>query len=350
MPITKKEFGKVNGEQIYAYALDNKKGLCAVILNYGGIVRNLFVTGKNGEVTDVVLGYETMEDYATRPGYYGAVIGRNSNRIANSRFTINGKEYKLNPNEGVNNIHGGLVGFDKKIWDVIEEEGPDGISLVMSITSPDGDEGFPGSIDVTVTYTVTNDNALNIHYKAKCDEDTVCNFTNHSYFNLSGHASGPVTDQTLWLDSDFYTPIDEKAIPTGEVLSVKGTPFDFTSKKPIGQDIKSEYGQIKQANGYDHNFVLNGTGYRLCAVAQSKKTKIIMEMRTNQTGVQLYTTNSTDINESCKDNATYGQYQAFCLETQSFPDAINRPHFPSIVLKKGEEYEHITEYKFICAD
>ena len=351
MSITKKEFGKLaNGEKVYSYTLDNGKGLSAEILNYGGVVRTLCVTGKDGKAVDVVLGYDTIEDYVGRAGYYGALIGRNSNRISNSAFVINGKEYKINPNEGNNNLHGGIVGFDKKIWDVIEDESTGEPSVVLSLTSPDGDEGFPGSIDVTVTYTVTNNNSLVINYSAKSDEDTICNMTNHSYFNLSGHNSGQMIDQTLWMDSKFYTPNDAECMPVGEIISVKGTPFDFTTAKPIGQDITSEHEQIKMFNGYDHNFVLSGTGYRLCAKAHSEKTGISMEMYTNQPGVQLYTCDSPEVKDNCKDGASYGLYQAFCLETQCFPNAMAFSHYPSIVLKKNNTYEHVTEYKFTCED
>ena len=350
MSITKEPFGKTqSGEQVYVYTLDNGKGLRAEILNYGGIVKNLYVTGKDGKVTDVVLGNKTMEEYSANNNYFGAIIGRNSNRLSNSEFELNGKTYHLAANDGANNLHGGIAGFDKKVWDVIENDSVDEASIVLSITSPDGEEGFPGTIDVTVTYTVTANNALMINYKAKSDNDTICNLTNHSYFNLSGHNSGTVLNQVLKLNSSFYTPNSEGCMPAGEVRSVEGTPFDFRTPKPIGQDINADFEQIQMFGGYDHNFAVDGRGYRFCAEVSSPDTGITMEVYTDQPAVQIYTANKLAegaYSGPFKDEAYYKNHYAICLETQCFPNAMEFSHYPSPVLKKNEVYDHTTEYRF----
>lgn len=345
MSISKRLFGTTkDGEQVFAYEMDNQNGLSAEILSYGGVIRKLVVT-KDGAKTDVVLGHETLEQYEDRDGCFGALIGRNANRIREGKFELNGKKYQLGLNKKGHNLHGGFKGFNKKVWDVIENDSADEPSIVLSLTSPDGDEGYPGTMDVTVTYTLTKNNALMINYKAKSDADTICNFTNHSYFNLSGHNSGTVYDQTLQINSDFYTAGDVHCIPTGEVLKVDGTPFDFREAKPIGQDIKSDFGMMDTYLGYDHNFAINGRGYRKAAEAHSAKTGITMEVYTSECGMQLYSGNYVD-EIPCKDNAVYGMHHAFCLETQGFPNAINIGHFPTPVLKKGEIYDTTTEYRF----
>ena len=233
MAITKELFGTLpNGQDITAYLLDNGNGVSARILNYGGIVRNLYVEDKNGVKTDVVLGRETMEDYLNNDGFLGALIGRHANRIAGGEFELNGTKYNVGLNEGKNSLHGGITGFDKKVWSAEEVDGEEP-SLKLSIVSEDGEEGFPGTLKVTVTYTLTKGNALKINYSAVTDKDTVVNLTNHSYFNLAGHASGTIDNQILQINSEFYTPNDSECMPTGEVLSVMGTPFDFRAPKPI---------------------------------------------------------------------------------------------------------------------
>lgn len=345
MAITKTLFGVMpSGEQVHNYIMDNGKGLGAEILSLGGIIKNLYVTDKNGNRTDVVLGRSTLEDYQNNAGYFGAAIGRHANRISNSTFELNSKVYKVGANEGKNSLHGGFVGFDKKIWDVIVEDGAEP-SLVLSLTSPDGEEGFPGNLDVTMTYTLTKDNSIKIHYIAKCDEDTVVNLTNHSYFNLSGHSSGSVNDQTLMMNCDFFTPNNSECMPTGEVVSVSGTPFDFREAKPIGKDIDSDYEQTKMFSGYDHNFIIRGRGYRTFAVASSAKSGITMEVKSDLPSVQLYTANGLNDSRG-KNGETYGNHQAFCLETQCFPNAMEHSHYPGPVLKRGCEYNTTTEYKF----
>lgn len=341
MSIKKIKFGECASGDVYSYTLTNKNGLTAEILNFGGIIRKLVY--KN---VDVVLGRDTMDEYMNNDGYFGALIGRNSNRIENSEFELNGKIYKLHANDGRNNLHGGIEGFDKKIWnaEMIDDEEP---SLVLTTTSPDGEEGFPGNLDIQVTYTLTNDNSLKIHYVGNTDADTVLNMTNHAYFNLNGHSSGNIDNHTLWLDSDFYTPNSIECIPTGEVSSVKNTPFDFSTKDSMGMRFVSENEQIKMFGGFDHNFALNGRGYRKVGRFEGDKTGILMEIYTDQSGIQLYSGNMIDERRVCKDGEFYGIHQGICFETQAFPNSMKFSHFPGVILKKDESYDTVTTYKFI---
>lgn len=340
MSITKTEFGTQDSKTVYLFTLDNGKGLKAEILSMGGIIRALYFNG-----TDVVLGHDTLEDYLARSGYYGALIGRNSNRIEDCVFTINGTDYHLYANNGRCNLHGGKTGFDKKAWDAAELDGEEP-SLKLTLHSPDGDEGFPGNCDVTVTYTLTRDDAIRIHYEGVCDRDSVLNMTNHSYFNLNGHNSGTVDGHTLELASDFYTPNCSECFPCGEVLSVKGTAFDFTTEKTLGEGFASSDEQVKMFNGFDHNFVLRGKNLRHCATLTGDKTGIKMEMYTDLPGVQIYSGNSIDDTIVCKGGAVYPVHGAVCLETQTFPNGLKYTHYPNGFIKKGEKYDTITEYRF----
>ena len=341
MSISKIRFGECSKGVVYAFILTNKNGLSAEVLNYGGIIRKLVY--KN---TDVLLGRDSVEEYMNNEGYFCALIGRNSNRIENSEFELNGKTYKLFANNGRNNLHGGFEGFDKKIWDaeIIDDEEP---SLVLTITSPDGEEGFPGNVNVQVTYTLTNDNSLKIHYVGESDADTVLNMTNHAYFNLNGHSSGNIDNHSLWLDSDFYTPNSDECIPTGEVISVKNTPFDFSTDDLMGARFESEYEQIKKFGGFDHNFALNGRGYRKVGRFEGDKTGIIMEIYTDQRGLQVYSGHMIEEGRVCKDGAVYSIHQGICFETQAFPNNMQFSHFPDAILKKGAKYDTTTSYKFI---
>ncbi len=341
MGISKKVFGKYNSQEVYAYTLTNKNGLTAEILTYGGIIRKLVYKD-----VDVMLGRDSVEEYLDNNGYFGALIGRNSNRIENSEFCLNGKEYKLYNNDGKNNLHGGKAGFDKKIWNAEAVDG-DEPSLILTITSPDGEEGFPGTVDVKVTYTLTNDNSIKIHYLGESDADTVLNMTNHAYFNLNGHASGAIDGHSLWLDSDFYTPNTDECIPTGEVLSVKNTPFDFSTDDLMGERFKSQHEQIKKFGGFDHNFALNGGGYRKVGSFKGDKTGIAMEIYTDQKGIQVYSGNMIQEGRVCKDGAVYSLHGGICFETQAFPNSTKFSHFPGVFLKKGEKYDTTTAYKFI---
>lgn len=339
MCVIKEKIGFYNNEDIYLYTIDNKRGLSVQILNYGGIIARIIYNG-----VDVVLGRNSFEEYLNNEGYFGALIGRNSNRIENSEFELNGKIYNLSANDGKNNLHGGKVGFDKKIWDALIV---DEASLVLSTISPDGEEGFPGNVNIQVTYTLTNDNCLKIHYVGESDEDTVLNMTNHTYFNLNGHSSGVIDNHMLWIDSDFYTPNSNECIPTGEVLSVKNTPFDFSVEDVLKDRLKSKHEQVKKFGGFDHNFVLNGRGYRKVRKCTGDKTGIVMEIYTDQSGMQVYSGNMIEEKRVCKDGTTYSKHHGICFETQSFPNSMKFTHFSNSILIKGEKYDTVTSYKFI---
>jgi len=348
MSVSKRLFGTLkDGREIFAITLDNSRGLSAEVLNYGGIIKNLYFKDKNANRVDMVLGRDTLEEYLDNFGFYGAAIGRHANRIENSEFELNGQVYKVGVNEGKNSLHGGITGFDKKVWEAYEDkDDAEEPSVDFILVSPDMEEGFPGTLKIKMTYTLTKDNALRIEYRAMSDKDTVVNLTNHSYFNLSGHASGNIYDQVLQINSSFYTPNNKECMPTGEVLSVSGTPFDFRCPKPIGQDIKADFEQIEMFGGYDHNFVIDGRGFRLGAAAYSPKTGISMKMYTDKPAVQLYTTNGVEDGRICKDKTEYKPHQAFCLETQYFPNSMKYSHYPSPILKAGDEYHFTTEYRF----
>ncbi len=337
--ITKREFEKNENGTITVYILDNQQGLTAEILDLGGIIRSLVFNG-----TDVVLGRSDSAAYLSG-NYLGALIGRNSNRIEHCKFTLNGKIYPLAANDGNNNLHGGMCGFNAKIWNAEAVDG-DEPQLILSLTSPDGEEGFPGNAEVKVTYTLTKDNSLKIHYEGTCDADTVLNMTNHSYFNLNGHTSGTVKNHTLKLSSSFYTPNTPECVADGRVLSVEDTAFDFRRGKTIGNDIASSEEQIHLFDGYDHNFVIDGTGYRKFAELSGDLSGILMECYTDRPGVQIYTSNMLDVDGTGKDGVSYKKHAAVCLETQVFPNALKYSHYPSPILRQGEKYDTITEYKF----
>ena len=340
MSISVKKYGECDGKIVNAYTLDNGKDLCAEILNYGGTLTRLVYKG-----TDVVLGWGSFDEYLDNNLCFGSTIGRNSNRIENAEFELNGKVYKLCANNGRNNIHGGQIGFHKKVWEAATVDG-DEPALVLSYFSPDGEEGFPGNAEIQVTYTLTADNGIQIHYEATCDSDTVINMTNHSYFNLNGHDSGSVEGHNLWLASHFYTPNTEEVMPYGEIHSVQGTPFDFSTETKIGDRLAMKHKQIEMFGGFDHNFVIDGKGYRLAAKAKGEKSGIAMEMYTDRPGVQIYTPKKFTPDRKYKDGATYVPLNAFCLETQAFPNGLKFSHYPDVVLKKGEKYDTTTTYKF----
>lgn len=325
MGITKEKYGTTpRGEIVYQYKIDNGNGLRAYILNYGGIITNLFVKDRTGKEVDVVLGWDKLEDYQTRGGYLGAAVGRNANRVAGAEFMLNGKKCVLAKNDGGNNLHGGNAGFNSKVWDVEEGEN----ALIMRLNSPDGEEGFPGAAQVTMTYTLTPENGFLIHYEAAADQDTVFNMTNHSYFNLGGHASGDAGKLVLQMNSSFYTPNTNDCYPDGEVLSVTGTPFDFRAPKPLGQDWSADFDQIQKFGGYDHNFVIDGRGFRRAAILSCPENGITMDVFTDLPGIQVYTGNMFDEKSPGKGNATYHKHESICLETQYFPNAVNYAQFP----------------------
>lgn len=337
-----------DGREVYLYTLVNRNGVSASFTNLGAVWVNMNVPDRDGAVVDVVLGFDSAEKYLLNPPHFGAPIGRNANRIAGAKFSINGKEYKLEPNNGPNNLHSGPDLYQSRLWDSEAEENDLGTSVSFSLFSPDGDQGFPGNANITITYTLTPDNSLDISYHMICDADTVANFTNHSYFNLDGLNGADAMKQRVWIDADTYTRADEGSIPTGEFTPVKGTPMDFTVMKPIEQDINENYEALIFGGGYDHNWVLNHPQgeVSLCAASESDKTGIRMEVYTDLPGIQFYTANFLKNGMTGKGGAVYKKRCCYCFETQYYPDSVNKPEFQSPVLKAGEEYKTTTIYKF----
>lgn len=343
--ITKTPFGKMpDGTEVYLYTLKNESGAYVEVISYGGAVRSICVPDRNGNLVDVCLGWETLEDYLEKSGCLGAVIGRHANRIGGASFTLNGVEYPLAANNGPNNLHGGVKGFDKHVWVVpLTETLEDALRLQR--LSPDMEEGFPGNLIAGVEYSFSEDNQLKIAYRAISDQDTVCAMTNHSYFNLAGHDDGSIDDTLLWINSDFFTENDANCLPTGEIIPVKGTPFDFTREKAIGRDIGLDDQNLKNCNGYDHNFIIRDSGYRTAAIAYSEKTGIEMVTKTTQPGMQLYTANFMKETEG-KGGAKYDRRYGFCLETQSIPNGMAIKAFPKPILRRGDMYCETVTYKF----
>jgi aldose 1-epimerase len=337
-----------DGSEVYLYTLVNGNGVSASFTDLGAVWVTMTVPDKAGKMTDVVLGFDSVSEYLENPPHFGAPIGRNANRIANARFTINGKEYTLEANNGINNLHSGLNLYHSRLWDTQIEETDSGTSIHFSLSSPDGDQGFPGNAEITVTYTLTPDDSLMLSYHMICDQDTVANFTNHSYFNLDGHDGGYAMNQRVWIDADTYTRADQGSIPTGEFTPVKGTPMDFTVMKTIERDLNEDYEALVFGNGYDHNWVLNHPEgeISLCAAAESDKTGIRMEVYTDLPGMQFYTANFLKEGMKGKGSAVYKKRCCYCFETQYYPNAVNIPEFPSPILKAGEEYNTVTIYKF----
>ncbi len=350
MSIKKKLFGVLeSGEEVYSYTLRNKNGMKVKIISYGGAIVQIKVPDRKGCFTDVIGGYDCLASYVGGNGYQGALVGRFGNRIAKGKFTLEGKEYDLFINNGPNHLHGGKVGFNAKIWDVTEKDGEEP-SLSLHIVSPDGDEGYPGNLDVTVTYTLNSQNGLSIRYEATTDKTTILNLTNHTYFNLRGYASGSVHSLQLWLDADTYLPTDEKLIPTGELRSVEGTPFDFRSMKEVGRDIGQDDRDLILAGGYDHcmNFIGGETETSVKrAELYDPQSGRVMEVYTNQPCVQFYSGNSMK-NGAYPFKGGYPQtpQTLLCLETQRMPDSINHENFTNCVLKPNEKYDYTTEYRF----
>lgn len=337
----------VDEKQTGLYTLTNPSGNEVTVTNYGAKIASLLVPDREGKMVDVVLGHPTIEDYlSSEEPYFGAVCGRVANRIAKGRFTLEGKEYWLAVNNGLNALHGGIKGFNAVVWDVkkVAEN-----SIELFYLSPDGEEGYPGNLSVTVTYTFTDDNALEITYEATTDKATILNLTNHSYFNLSGEGDPSIGDHLLTLNADTYLPTDETAIPYGPAEPVKGTPMDFTEVHPIGTRIDDDFQQLHFGKGYDHTYVLNkreGSEYSHVGSCRSPKTGITMEMYTTEPGVQLYTGNWMTGNFTAKNGNRYPGRSAVCFETQHFPDSINQPDYPSIVLHPEELFKSRTTYKF----
>ena len=351
MSITSRPYGSLpDGTGVNLFTLTNKNGLKTEILNYGGIIVSLYVPDKNGNLVDVCLGYDKLEDYLDRSPFFGAIIGRNANRTEGATFELNGIIYNLNKNEGNNQLHGGIKGYDKRVWDAKILSGDDE-ALELSLFSPDMDEYYPGNLEVRVIYRLTDDDALEIDYYAASDKDTVVNLTNHAYFNLSGHDSGTILDHQLKIDADFYTPINSELLPTGEICSVKNTPFDFTQFKRIGEGLADYSGneQMEYGSGYDHNFVLRtpaGVIPRKIAELYDPKSGRLMTVLTTKPGVQFYTGNHVKGAGKGKGGTIYDKWHGLCLETQYFPNSMKYSHFPSPVLIAGQTYHQVTIFKF----
>ena len=347
MNVTKSDFGKTkDGQPVELYTLTSDNGLSMKVMTYGGIVTEMNVPDRKGNTANVTLGFDSLAKYEAGHPYFGAITGRVANRIAKGRFTLDGKQYNVPVNNGPNALHGGIVGFDKRVWRATPSTGGDGAKLVLAYTSADMEEGYPGKLDCEVTYTLTPDDEWRIDYKARTDEPTIVNLTNHAYWNLHGEASGrTILDHELMLSADKYTPVDNTLIPTGELKDVEGTPFDFTRPKPVGKDITQTGGD---PSGYDHNFVLNGkTGdMKLCARLRDGESGRQMEIRTTEPGVQFYTGNFLDGKLVGKGGMPYVKHYALCLETQHFPDSVNQPSFPSVVLRPGETFTSTTIHRF----
>jgi len=343
--LTKMEFGKTpDGTPVELYVLKNGQ-ITVKVMTYGAIITEIDAPDRNGKEGDVVLGFDRLEGYLGTHPYFGATVGRVANRVAKGKFTLNGQEYSLAVNNGPNSLHGGLKGFDKVIWKAEPVNRPEGPSVKLTYRSPDGEEGYPGNLDVSVQFTVTEQDELKIEYSASTDKATPINLSNHSYFNLAGRTTEPILGHELLLAANHYTPVDETLIPTGEIAPVAGTPLDFTKPTDIGARIKELEGEPA---GYDHNFVLESGGKSLALAARvyEPKTGRVMEMSTTEPGVQFYTGNFLDGTITGKDGIVYRKHHAFCLEAQHYPDSIHHANFPSAILEPGKTYTQTTIYKF----
>lgn len=345
--IMKQGFGKTQeGATVELYTLRNAKGVQVSITNYGGIITSLVTPDRRGQPGDIVLGFDTLEGYLKGHPYFGAIIGRYGNRIGQARFMLDGVEYKLAKNDGDNHLHGGLKGFDKVVWHAREYADTAGHHLALHYRSRDGEEGYPGNLDVNVVYTLNDDNQLRIEYTATTDKPTVVNLTNHSYFNLAGE--GDILGHVLRINADSFTPVDKGLIPTGELRPVKGTPFDFTTPTAIGARIHADDEQLRFGRGYDHNFVLRGQAGTLREAAEvyEPRSGRLLRVLTTEPGIQFYSGNFLDGTLRGKGGRVYGHRSGFCLETQHFPDSPNKPQFPSAVLRPGQTYRSTTVFEF----
>jgi aldose 1-epimerase len=357
--ITSKPWGTFQGKKVNLYTLTNGS-MTVKITNFGGIVQQIDVPDKNGTVANVALGFKNLAGYVAddatkQPAggsgttYFGATIGRYGNRIAKGTFTLDGKTYHLPINNGPNSLHGGTNAWNKQVWSATTGMSSEGATLTLTLTSPNGQDGYPGTVMATVTFTLGSSNSLSIHYHATTNKPTVINMTNHTYFNLAGEASGTVYGQNLMINADKYTPTDDTQIPTGKIAPVKGTPMDFTTMKPIGQDINDDFHQLILAHGFDHNWVLNGSGMRLAATAQDPVSGRVLTATTDQPGVQVYTGNFLVGDLVGTSGHTYRQGDGFTLETQHYPDSPNHPNFPSTTLNPGQAYDTTTVFSFSTA-
>jgi aldose 1-epimerase len=335
--------GEVDGQEVREYEISNGR-ITAKVMTYGGIVRELHVPDKAGRTADVVLGFDGLKGYVDGNPYFGCITGRVANRIAKGKFLLDGKEYTLATNNPPNHLHGGVKGFDKRVWKVVRHSAD---SLTLGYTSPDGEEGYPGTVNVEVTYTITPENEWKIEYAATADRPTPVNLTQHAYFNLAGHQSGTVLDHEMQIPADKYTACDATLIPTGELKDVAGSAFDFRTPTPIGKRIKDTG---IEPPGYDLNYAVPPSAEPLSLAARVKEPKSgrVMEVRTTEPGVQLYTANHQTGQTVGKGGVAYPQYAGFCLECQHFPDAVNRPEFKSVILRPGQTYRQTTVYRFLA--
>jgi aldose 1-epimerase len=356
MTVTRAPFGAMpDGTAVDLFTLTNSHGIEVRLITYGAIIVSVRTPDRRGQLDDIALGLETLDDYRTRSRYFGAVVGRYGNRIANGRFTLDGRTFPLATNNGPNHLHGGIRGFDKVVWraEPFERDGTVGVEL--SYTSVDGEEGYPGTLRATVRYTLTPRDELVVAYRATTDKATPVNLTQHSYFNLAGAGSGDILKHQLTLDADRYTPVDETLIPTGELAPVEGTPFDFRKPTAIGARIDGSHEQLRRGNGYDHNFVLKGgaagsggggAAPRHIARVVEPSTGRTLDVATTEPGVQFYTGNFLDGSAIGKGGRPYGRRSGFCLETQHYPDSPNKPNFPSTILRPGATYASTTVFTF----
>ena len=350
MAFLKEVFGLTkDGNTAYIYTVTNDNGMKVRLTDFGGTIVSLEVPDRDGKPRDVVLGYDTLREYENNGHNLGAIIGRHANRIGGASFVLNGQTYELDKNDKGNNLHGGFDGYHKRLWESDYYEDELGQTVTFSYVSPDGDQGFPGELEMIVRYIITDDNCLIIEYEAESDKDTVINLTNHSYFNLEGYNAGNILKQKVWIDADQYTYSNSNSLPTGELLSVEGTPMDFRTMKAVGRDIATDFDQLNWGNGYDHNWVLktNDEEISLVAKAQCDESGIAMEVYTDLPGMQFYTGNFLDERLQGKNGVNYCKNAGFCFETQYFTNAINIPSFKQPVLKAGEVYNTTTVYKFV---
>lgn len=350
--IRKEPFGTVDGMAADIYTLTNDNGVEMKVTTYGCIVTSLKVPDRTGKLSDIVLGYNDVKSYVLNNPYFGAAIGRYGNRIGKARFTLEGKEYKLAANNGPNNLHGGVKSFDKQIWNAKTIEDKNSVAIEFSYVSKDGEEGFPGTLTAKITYTLTNENEFKVDYVATTDKTTVCNLTHHSYFNLKGEGNGDVLGHQMMIKASSFTPVDSTQIPTGEIISVVNTPFDFLKPTAIGARIDTEDEQLKTGMGYDHNWVLDkpagSTDLQLAATVFEPISGRCIDVMTTEPGIQMYSGNSLDGSAIGKSGINYKCRYGFCLESQHFPDSPNKPHFPSTELKPEQVYKSATIYKFYC--
>ena len=348
--ITRADFGKTpDGESVELFTLTNSMGMEAKITNYGGIVVSLTAPDRNRKFADVVLGFNDLESYLKGHPYFGSIIGRYGNRIAKGRFSLSGVEYKLAVNNGPNHLHGGIKGFDKVVWTAKPGSTKTGASLTLMYLSKDGEEGYPGNLNVKVVYTLTNNNELRIDYSATTDKDTVINLTHHSYFNLAGEGNGDILNHRVTLKANRFLPTDTTSIPTGELRSVGGNPFDFVTPHAIGERINQNDQQLQFGNGYDHNWIVNGSPgrMRIAAEVYEPTSGRLMQVWTTEPGIQFYTGNFLDGTLTGKSGKPYPRRSGFCLETQHYPDSPNQAKFPTTTLRKGATYNSTTIYHFL---